>query len=92
MADENGLAVPVDLLLVRDDGAMKCLGKVGTDVEIVVPLDKVEFCPPVRQLAQFFQQRNIRGEHQMFITDPELKNVAKQEQGVNITLPVEKIE
>lgn len=92
MADQELLRIPFEQQLFRDHRAIQALAEVGPEIEIVIALDEEQPGAVIRQPLQGFEQGHVIGEDHMAIAEPELENIAQQEQGIEIFLAIEKIE
>ncbi len=81
----DAAAVDDDFAAVGEDGAAEDVAEVGADEIVVIPLDIDNLRAAFAQLAQRFEEGNIRGEDDVAVAEPELEDIAQQVKGADLS-------
>jgi len=86
VAEKDFFTVQGDGCLLRKDRCLQSVAHKGAEMEIVIPFDPDDAGATFVQTPQCFEHRHIGGKDDVFVTDPEFKDVAKEIKGADLPL------
>jgi len=93
VGDKDPAAVPFQCSPIGKDAATKGFAEIGAEVKVVIAFDENQLRTCFAQAAQAFEQRQVGRKYRMFISQPELENVAQHHQTAQLpALLVQKVQ